>query len=326
MTSTIGLDISKNYFDAALMDDERVVREGRFANEVAGFQQFVTWLPADLDPATPIVMEATGIYGDELAEWLYTRAYAVSVVNPFQIKAYGQAQLRRAKTDKADARLIADFGRTQHPPLWTPPPPDIRELRGMVRYGARLQAMLQEEQQRFEVSSAPAVQAQIQAHLGWLRSRLDELNAQILAHVHAYPHLAETVALLTTIPGVGELTACRLVAEIDIDRFDSPKQLVAFLGLNPTTHQSGTRAKMATSISKMGNAPMRQALYMPAVVAKQHNAPVRDFYARLVARGKHKKVALVAAMRKLVHIIFGVWKSAQPFDPSYEVRHALIAA
>jgi transposase len=325
LTSTIGIDIAKAHFDVAFMRGQQVEDEERFSNDEMGFGAFEAWLPARGGQTAQVVMEATGIYGDALAAWLYDHGYAVSVVNPFQIKAYGQAQLRRAKTDPADARLIADFGRTQALIPWTPPPPAIGELRSMVRYGRRLQGMIQAERQRLATSSSAWVRAQIQDHLTYLQTTGETLNVQMREHVQAHPQLAEAVALLTTIPGIGTLSACRLVAAIDIDRFDSPKQVVAFLGLNPTIHQSGQRAKTATPISKMGNADLRQALYMPALVAKQHNPLVRGFYERLVDRGKPKQVALVAAMRKLVHIIFGVWTSGQPFDPDYEARLALVA-
>jgi len=323
MTSAIGIDISKDYFDVAYKRGRQIVGEERFRNNEAGFAAFGKWVKNQQDQTDVVVMEATGVYGDDLAEWLYARDYAVSVVNPFQIKAYGQAQLSRAKTDKADARLIADFGCTQVLLPWKAPSPERRELRSMIRYRTSLVELIQEERQRLEASSSESVYGHITTHLSHLETTKKTLEAQIKAHVQAHPPLAEVVILLTTICGVADLTAATLVAEIDIDRFDAAKELVAFMGLNPSINQSGKRAKTATPISKMGHAHLRHALYMPTQSAKQHNKPVRALYRRLVDdKGKHKKLATVAAMRKLVHIIYGVWKSGQPFDPDYEVRLA----
>jgi transposase len=326
MTNYVGIDMSQDYFDAALMIDGQIVAQGRFDNNEPGFKTFKNWLSKHQSAPVHSTLEATGMYGEALAEWLVEQDEAVSVVNPAQIKAYGQAQLRRAKTDKTDARLIADFARTQQPPLWTPSAPEIKHLRALVRYMDRLQEERQREQNRLHAQRLPQLQAMHREHIAYLQARLAELQTQIKAHIQAHPALAHTVALLMTIKSVGPLMAWHFVAEIDITRFASPKALVAFLGLNPHIRRSGKRQKTATPISKMGNAALRRVLYMPTINAKQHNVPVKRLYERLIERGKHKAVARIAAMRKLVHIIYGVWTSGQAFDAHFETDSIARAA
>jgi len=326
MTTYVGADISKDYYDVALMQAEDLVDEAQFDNTKEGFRQFGRWLKKRRSEDTHVVMEATGMYGEALAEWLYEKGYAVSVVNPAQIKAYSQAQLRRAKTDKADARLIADFARTQRPRLWTPPPPEIKRLRALVRYMNALQNEYQRERNREHAQQLADMKAMHGEHIAYLKAKIAEVKALIDAHIQAHPALADTVKLLMTIKSVGPLVAWHFVAEVDITRFSSAKELVAFLGLNPHINRSGKRQKTPSPISKMGNPALRRVLYMPTQSAKRFNLPVQVFYDRLIANGKHSAVATIAAMRKLVHIIYGVWKSGQPFDPHYETfQHALVA-
>jgi transposase len=271
-------------------------------------------------------MEATGMYGEALAEWLFAKGYAVSVVNPAQIKAYGVAQLRRVKTDKADAQLIADFGRTQQPPVWEPPPPEVKHLRALVRYMDKLQEECQREQNRLHAQRDAGLRVRHRKHIAYLKEQIAELKLEIETHIQAYPALAEAVALLLTIKSVGPLVAWHFVAEIDINRFSSPKELVAFVGLNPHIRRSGKRQKTKAPISKMGNPALRRVLYMPIQNAKRYNVPIRQLNERLLASGKHSAVASVAAMRKMVHIIYGVWKSGKPFDQHFEAAQLALVA
>jgi transposase len=221
---------------------------------------------------------------------------------------------------------MADFARTQRPPLWTPPPPEIKRLRALVRYMDKLQDACQREQNRLHAQRLPEWQAMHREHIAYLKAKIAEVKALIEAHIQAHPALAETVVLLMTIQSVGPLVAWHFVAEIDITRFNSPKALVAFLGLNPPINRSGKRQKTQSPISQMGNPALRRVLYMPIQTAKRFNVPVQVFYDRLIAAGKHSAVATIAAMRKLVHIIYGVWKSGQPFDPHYEATQQTLVA
>ncbi|HUO83069.1 MAG TPA: IS110 family transposase [Gammaproteobacteria bacterium] len=309
----LGIDIAKAKFDAALLVGEKF-KTKVFANTPKGFAALSQWLKRQQVVRLHACLEATGSYGDALAEFLADSGHTVSVVNPAQIKAFGRSLLTRNKTDAVDARLIARFCARNQPPAWQPLPLEIRTLQALVRRLAALQAMRQQEQNRLDTAHA-VLKEPIQAHLDFLSSEIKALQDQIRQHIDQHPKLRGRRDLLETIPGVGEATIATVLAFFVIDRFKNAKQLAAFLGLSPRRHDSGSSVRGRTHISKTGDASLRAALYMPAVVARTHNPVIRAFCLRLEQTGKTKLAAIVAAMRKLVHIIFGVLKSATPFNP-----------
>ena len=326
MNGWVGMDVAKATLEVVLLrpQDEQATT---LPNTKAGFHTLHHFLQKRCPDGTPICLEATGLYGDAVAEFLYQRGYRVSVVNPARIKAYGDSRLRRNKTDRSDARLIAHFCRTQQPEAWTPPIPAVKELRALLRHLDDLQAMRQQEHNRMQAGeTSPSVLAQLTAHLAFLDSQITVLKQQINDHFDQHPDLKHQRDLLTSIPGIGDLTAGKLLAEIgDIRAFGSARQLAAFVGVTPRQHQSGTSIRRPSRISKQGSAALRAALYMPAVVAKRHNPLVRALAERLQARGHSSMSIIVAAMRKLLHLAFGVLKSGQPFDPHY-LDHRVVSA
>ena len=258
------------------------------------------------------------MYAFPAAEALLEAGCLVSVVNPARVAAYAKSKLSRNKTDKLDAGLIADFCLTQNPPLWVPPGPEYAELRALVRLLNGLKDIQQAEKNRLGSGLRSAAVAKIlQDHIAYLDHQIKSLLKQIKAHVKNHPNLKRQKERLVTIPGIGELTAFKLLAEMpEYTLFEDARQLAAFAGLNPKHRQSG-KLKGRTPISKTGNANLRSALYMPAIVAKKHNPIVRDFCGRLEG-DKLPMEVIVAAMRKLLHIAYGVLKNNQPFDPEYE--------
>jgi transposase len=162
------------------------------------------------------------------------------------------------------------------------------------------------------------VREQLQRHIALLDEQIDQIKHHIQDHLHQHPDLRQQKELLTSIPGIGDLTAAKLLAQIpNIRAFDDPRQLVAFAGLNPSQHQSGNSRRSKTPISKQGHACLRAALYMPAISAKQHNPLLRAFALRLSQRGLSGLEIVVAVMRKLLHLVYGILKSGLPFDPLY---------
>jgi transposase len=232
--------------------------------------------------------------------------------------------MRRNKTDKLDAALIADFVRTQQPALWTPPAEEWRHLQALVRHLEDLEQMRQQSLNRLHAGSAsPAVQQQLQEHIAFLDTQIDQTKQLIHDHVDYHPHMKRDRDLLDSIVGIGWLTASKLLAEFrSITAFDNPRQIVAFAGLNPKQHVSGSSIRAHSAISKQGAASIRAALYMPAISAKNHNPILRDFAARLAQRGLSGKQIIVAIMRKLLHLAFGILKSGQPFDPNFLLKAA----
>jgi transposase len=330
MTAILGIDIGKDQFVTALLVAGQSSEPATFDNSPTGFASLQRFLKKRKLQSLHTCMEATGRYYEALADFLYAQGYQVSVVNPAQIKAYGDSQLRRNKTDRLDAALIADFCRTQQPLLWTPPPPEWRQLQALVRHLEDLQADYQRQRNRqhalqHAVQPAPLVLDNLEAQLTLLKQQIKQVKQAIQRHLDQHPDLKHSKDLLTSIPGIGDLTAGKLLAEFRAIRdFTDVRQLVAFAGLNPRQQQSGQSARGYTPISKQGRATIRAALFMPAVTAKNRAICLRPLVERWQRSGLCPMEIVVAMMRKLLHLIYGVLKSGQPFDPHYlDTRAAL---
>ncbi len=253
-----------------------------------------------------------------MALWLYEAGYVVSIVNPARISAYAKSRLARTKTDKADAAMIAHFCQTQRPLPWTPAPAEVRELQALVRRVEMLQEMAQQEvnRQQSGIRSA-AVLTSIEALLAFVREEIAKTQRLIQEQVERSAELKQQQGLLCSIPGVGTWTAARVLAEIDeIRGAVDARQLAAYAGLTPRERTSGSSVHRQPRLAKTGNSRLRRALYMPAIVALRHNPAVRALADRLRSRGKRPMVIVGAAMRKLLHLIYGVLKSGRPFDPA----------
>lgn len=313
----LGIDVSKAILVVCLLCQGRRER-GEFANTRQGMNQLHHWLKKRQAQGAHICLEATGIYSIDVAQFLHERGYLVSVVNPQRIKGFADSHLRRSKTDKLDAELIAAFCQALQPEGWTPPEPAWYELRALLRQLEDLQQTRQQQLNRLESVTTPLVRTQLEAHIAFIDQQIDQLNQLLKDHLQQHPDLKQQVQLLTSIPGIGWLTACRLVAEIrSIASFDDVRQLVAFVGLDPTRHDSGSSVRGSHGISRKGRAALRAALYMPALCARKHNPILNAFAARLARNGKTPKQIITALMRKLLHLAYGILKSGQPFDPHY---------
>jgi transposase len=316
--AVLGIDISKATFDVVLLHREQE-RHAQFDNDVKGFAALSEWLARHDAEQVHACLEATGRYGDELALYLYQAGHTVSIENPARIKKYAESQLVRNKTDKADAAIIADFCRTQPVHVWEPPEPAYQELQALVRHLQALKAMQQQEKNRLAAGiPSKTVRATIEQHIAFLEGQIAALTKQIDNFIDQNPLLRKQKDLLVSIPGIGDTTAARLLAEIqDVNRFESASQLAAYTGLTPSRRESGSSVRGRASLSKKGRASFRKMLYFPAINARSHNPIVQPFCQRLEERGKCGMVIICAAMRKLVHIIYGVLKHQQPFDPNY---------
>lgn len=318
MDTILGIDIAQASFEVLLLREGHAPEAAQFANSADGFAKLRRFLKKRTLKPIHACLEATGRYGEDLALFLHEHGIAVSVVNPARIKAYGQSQLQRSKTDRLDAALIADFCRTQTPALWTPPAAAWWELRQLVRHLEDLQDDAQRQRNRLHAGAhPPLVQAHLEQQLTLLEEQIARVKQQLSDHLDQHPNLKRQKDLLQTIPGLGTLTIGKLLAEFrDLTDFDA-KQLVAFAGLDPRQHQSGSSVRRRSAISKVGGAAIRAALYMPAQVAKRHNPVLARFAQRLRQRGLRPQQVVVAVMRKLLLLMLGVLKSGRPFDPAY---------
>lgn len=297
-------------------------------NEAAGWQTLMQML--DDQGATPattlLVMEATGAYWQGVATALHTAGWSVSVVSPASVRAFAHARLRRAKTDAVDAAVIADFGHRMTPARWTPPPPEIEALRLLLRQRDDLVALrTQTRNRQHALAQLPAlpvaVQTPLAAVLRVVEEQIAALDAAIKRQAAASVTLATEIARLMTITGVGLLTAAVVLTETRPLRGSAtPEEVVAFAGLDPAPKRSGTSVRGAEHISKTGNARVRQAVYMAAVTAARCNPVLQPFYARLLARGKGKRVALVAVARKVLVLMVTLLTHERDFDPDWATR------
>lgn len=331
MTAILGIDIAQDQFVTVLLKEPQPGEPAAFDNTPAGFARLQRFLKKRKLKSLHTCMEATGHYHEALADFLYAQGYAVSIVNPAQIKAYGDSQLRRNKTDPLDAALVADFCRTQQPPQWTPPPHEWRHLQTLVRHLEDLQADYQRQRNRqhalqHAAHSAPLVSDNLEAQLTLLKQQIEQVKRAIQQHLDQHPDLKRDKELLTSIPGIGDLTAGKLLAEFRAIRdFTDVRQRVAFAGLNPRQQQSGQSARGYTPISKQGRATIRAALYLPALVAKNQATCLRPLVERWQQSGLCPMEIVVAMMQKLLHLIYGVLKSGQPFDPTYLDQRVALA-
>jgi len=313
----VGIDVSKKKLDICVIAGNKV-KTKVLRNTPAGHADLNDWLTQRALPgATPVVLEATGPYSEKVAIALADAGWAVSVVNPARITGFSQSELSRNKTDKADAKLIARFAQRAELECWQPPSLAIRELRALVD---RLQALIdmrQQEMNRLEAldqSPSASVRDMVKEHVDWLNSQIKKVQSEIDDHIDGNPELKHDAELMESIPGIGKRASSQFLAYIgDVRRFKNAKALAAFIGVTPRQKQSGTSLNGRSCLSRAGHTAARKALFMPGMVAKQHNPVIIAMAQRLEQRGLTPKAIVGASMRKLVHLIYGVLKSGQPF-------------
>ncbi|MFH0343558.1 MAG: IS110 family transposase [Chromatiales bacterium] len=316
MKHMLGIDVAKAKLDCALRLADGKIRSKVVENTLQGFEVLSAWLTKQNIVELHVCMEATGTYWEAVAEYLADAGHRVSVVNPSRIKAFGGAALVRTKTDRVDARLIAEFCLAQCPEPWQAPTPALRDLRALVVRRDALDAMCTQEKNRLLVARE-SLRKSIEAHLDYLEKAISEIDTAIRRKIDDDPDLKGQRELLASVPGLGEKTIPVLLSYYGgPPRFDTARQAAAFAGLDPRQQESGSSVKGKPRLSKVGHALLRKALYMPAMVATTKTAWGRAFRDRLAAAGKPPMVILGAMMRKLVHVAFGILKSGTHFNPA----------
>lgn len=309
----LGIDVAKKKLDVALIFDGRTLIH-KFDNSLKGFKLLQGWLLSLHIERVHACMESTGVYGEALAGFLYEKNHRVSVVNPLRIKSYAKVDLHRNKTDPADARIIADFCLVKDPEDWHPMPAEVKHLQALTRRIEALEQMVIAERNRLEAAPRE-VRPSIKRIIRILETEIKNLHRLIKEHIDNHPDMKQQNDLLLTIPGIGQKTSQLLLGEVEFRRFTSARAVAAQAGLTPRKDQSGTSLNR-TRLSKVGNGRIRKALYLPALVAVKHNQTIKQFASRLSQMGKTPMQVIGAAMRKLLHIAFGVIKNNRPFDPN----------
>ncbi len=323
----VGIDISKATFTACVCQK---FADGRirlspvesFDNGKTGFNQLVKWGRKLGAPQLELLflMEATGCYFEPLAYHLHRLNQPVSVILPNKVKHYGKSLNVKTKTDAVDARVIAQLGAERHLPLWEPPQPIFRQLRGVTRLRADLVRERTAFQNRITSGeSAESVERQVsrglKAVVKELDRQIDRCDQELEKLVQKEDWLWQKMTKLQSIKGIGLLTVATVVAETQgFALVKSRKQLASYAGYDVVQRDSGTSVKGKTKISKKGNSRIRAALHMPARSAALHSKSMREFYLRVNEGKPSKRVGEVAVARKLLLLMYTLWKKDEAYQ------------
>jgi len=328
MTCYLGIDVAQASLSVAVADGQQAaVYVGEFPNHPTGFEQLVATVNSRW-PAQPVqvVVEATGGYEASLVETAHALGWRVSVVNPWRVRQWAKGQGRRTKTDRQDALLLARFAAATQPPAQDPLPEEVADLAELERRKEDLQSLLGSEQNRLRQArqrprTPPSVLRSLERTIQVLQEELRQVEQAIEQHLTHQATLAQQRRLLLSVPGVGPKVASYLL--VLLHRFcaytaqqGDKKALTAYVGLDPVQQESGRTVAKRPTISKQGDKRARTLLYLGALGGIRGNNPLRTFYQALVARGKARKLALVAAARKLLTWAWAVFVQKTRFDPS----------
>ena len=315
-----GVEVSAERLRAGLEREgvPRVQRE--FPNTPAGHEALVRWLAAP-GRTLRVVMEATGLYGLDLALRLEAEpSVELMVANPRAVRHFALALMKRSKNDPIDTEVLVEFAQRMPFHRWVRPSVSALTLHALAR---RLESLTEmhaaEKNRRHAAKLSPALPAAVvhdlERSLRSLERAVNRLTRETVEVIAQDPDLKLRYQLLLSACGIGPTSAVQILAQLAVLSGSlDVRQWVAQAGLDPRQYASGSSVHKKTCISKTGNRHLRRALYMPALVAIRHEPHLRAFYLHLVTRGKAKMQALVAVMRKLLHAIFGMFKHQQPFD------------
>jgi transposase len=322
----LGIDVSKKKLDCSLLfgNLQQKRKSKVVANSSSGISDLLSWLVKHgaSHESTHGIMESTGVYHEFAAMTLHDKGIKVSIINPAQIRDFARGLAIRSKTDGIDSLVLARYGALLHPAPWSPPSPHIRTLRALISRREAVSQDLQRELNRLEKAQVTETPVQIQRSLEdsihFLRNQLTALEKEIKDHINHHPDLKDDSSLLQSIPSIGPQSSNNMLCVLHCGNFHKAEQVAAYLGLVPVERQSGTSVRGRTRLSKTGPARIRGILYMAAIGATRYNPHVKALYERLLRKGKSKMSALGAAMRKLVHLCFGVLKTRIPYQRDYQ--------
>jgi len=320
----LGIDVGKSSLHCCLLDDSgQQLQASIFSNSKHGIKKLLDWLTNATDgllEETCACLEQTGHYSRPVAKALHAKLQSVFVVNPRQVKAFSNRKLRRCKTDTADAKIIAQFISQEFQDLhaWRPMSPEQEHLQEVSRHIEALTNQLAKLKNQLQATTNPIVKTSLNKLIKTLIGDIKGLRKIQKKTIQSTEKLSTHYDLLNSIPGLGDISCQILLAELpDITRFTSARQLAAWAGVTPRHFESGTSGMRRTPITKVGSTRLRKALYLPAITAMRYNPILKAFSEKLKAKGKTGKEIVVALIRKLLHQIYGVIISNQPFNPNH---------
>ena len=308
-----GIDISKKVFDVYSTRSGHI----QLNNDDKGFKSLLAKLPREV----LVIMEATGYYHYRLAQFLYKKGIAVSVVNPLSVKRFIQMKLAKVKTDKSDAKAIWEYGQKNDVPLYnaiTEVQAECLQLFRLLDSYLKQRTVTKNKLKGEESLGIPSrmVYCSLKRNVKHLNKETTLLEQRLLVLIKKEQQ--QQLTLLKSIPGMGVKTALFLIVVTDgFTKFESSKQLCSYVGITPTIRESGSSVRGRSRISKVGNKKLRNLLFLCAFSACKHNKACRELYERIVAKGKSKKLALIAVANKLLKQAFGIVKSGLPYDENF---------
>lgn len=339
LKQVVGIDVSSESLSVSVgtIDQSQAIDialRGTYKNSTAGFNQLASAvskhraalleqhaISADELPLY-FVMEASGVYYERLAVWLVEQGYQVSVVLPNKIKAHAKSDNRKSKTDRIDADAITHFGLEKGMKPWLPAEPIMAELKSLVREHESVTGDLVTVKNRLhaleKAARAPKhTIKRLRQQRDMFKKQLKQIEQEIKELIKSDPELAKEAECIDSAPAVGLITVATVLAETNrFEHVECAEQLVSYVGIDPTLQQSG-KHKGTVRISRKGNRVLRHALYMPALCAIKHNPAMRALHQRIVARTGIKMKGVVAVMRKLLSLMYTLWKKRECYNPAY---------
>lgn len=319
----VGIDVAKNKFDVMYtVDGENYFGYSTFPNDKKGIKKFVKqaekFLKQEKCEQIHFCMEATGIYHCELCEYLQNSAHIVSVVNPVRTKSFAKSLQLRTKNDKVDSQMIAHYTFLYNPIQTPKVPKELQHFRRLVKFKETLVEDRAKELTRIKSALDSDVKQLINNRINFLEKQIKEIIYKIETIVKENEFLSRNFNLLITVDGINFNVAWRILAELNYETINdiTPKSLVAHAGLSPRENSSGDKYGKVT-ISKIGKSDLRKIMYMPALSCIRHDNYFTSFYLHLLEKGKAKKVAITAVMRKMILTAMGVLRNQEPFDPNW---------
>lgn len=327
----VGIDVSKNSFTACVCKRDvsgefKFSKGAEFSNNKKGFNQLSRWSKSELEKDVEVVflMEATGVYYESLAHHLFNLKRTVHVALPNTTRHYFSSLNVKSKTDALDAKWLSQFGVERNHKAWIPPSPLVLQLRNLTRYYVQLHEQrtalmnikhskdCSHDIQKFILQSNKSLILQIE-------KQIEKCKEEIETLIKSDPSFYKKILRLVTIKGIGLMTVVTILSEtMCFEHFHSIKQLTSFAGFDVVQRESGSSVRGKTSISKKGNRYIRNTLYFPSMVASRCNPEMKETYLRINQNKVSKKIGLVAVQRKLLALIFTLWKNETEYDPEYK--------
>lgn len=326
---SVGIDVSKDTLDVSICClnsnfEIYTIAIETFENTKKGIIHLERWIRKNVikDMDFTVVLEATGVYHEKVAYHLYQTKHKIAIVLPGKINAYFKSTNKRSINDKISARLIAEFGLMRKLDLWTPPSPVLRKLKLLVRERMRLLDDRTIAQNRAHALKSSAciidtTKRRVNTLINMLNEQIKEIENEIKEILQQEPILYEKIKKICTIKGVGIITAVTIVAETNgFSLIRNVRQLVCYAGYDVIKKESGISVRKGGNISHRGNKIIRKALYFPAITSVQLNESFfHNFYNRLLTRHSIKMKAYVAVQRKLLILIYTLWKNNEEYNP-----------